>query len=178
MPELKLVHGHMLHVTTAPEETSAVCRIHCEAEFTAAVASFLKIDGPSTWPKKWKGPPLDIKDIPVTMASFMPTESMLPGLTNPVAVSVMTSFRLKLVERNEETRKVITFSLKTANHASAVAAMDWIFSRGEAESTITITHPTQTEIKEMQEKESGQMSIGDAQGVAAEAIKIVKGKAN
>lgn len=150
MPEIKFVGCRLTNFTMAPQETRAVKRLHCEADFTAKIAAWLGVDGPDQWPEGWGGPPLEVEPKPVTVAAFEPSDSSLLSLKFPLNVSLATDFKLKEVTRGEQTRKLINFCLKTSNPNAASEIERWMDSGGGANLTITITYPKQSEIKAME----------------------------
>lgn len=75
MPEIKFVGARLTHFTMAPQETKAVKRLHCEADFTAKVARWLGVKEPGEWPDGWGSISLAADDKTVTVADFEPSDS-------------------------------------------------------------------------------------------------------
>lgn len=150
MPEIKFVGARLTHFAMAPQETKAVKRLHCEADFTAKVARWLGVKEPGEWPDGWGSISLAADDKTVTVADFEPSDSAMLSLKFPLNVSLACDFKLKRVKRGEHTLVLVTFSLKTSNPNAASEIERWMDSGGSAECTLTITYPKQSEIKAME----------------------------
>lgn len=174
MPEIKFVGCRLTNFTMAPQETKAVKRLHCEADFTAKVAAWLGVKDPGDWPGGWDSITLGAEDKTVTLATFEPSDSAMLALKFPLNVSLACDFKLKRVKRGEHTLVLTIFSLKTSNPKAASEIERWMDTGGGAECTIIITYPKQSEIDEAKSKESGQMPLGDAEAAAKEAMAEAK----
>lgn len=153
MPEIKFVGCRLTHFTMAPQETKAVKRLHCEADFTAKAARWLGVKEPGEWPDGWDSISLGAEDKAVTMADFEPSDSAMLSLKFPLNVSLACDFKLKRVKRGEHTLVLIGFSLKTSNPNAAAEIERWMDTGGGAECTIVITYPKQSEIRALEREE-------------------------
>ncbi len=159
MPQLDFEQGVITHLTMAPEETGAVTRVHCEAKFTKKIASVLKVAGPDVWPSGWKGSKLKIDPMPIKSVNIVPFDSEMSKLGFEIEAQMMTDFATKEVTRDDDELKLITFSIKTSSPDASQAVGHWMNTGGKAPCDITVSYPTQKEIKEMERERELQLQL-------------------
>jgi hypothetical protein len=159
MPKIEFKRGIITHSNQVAEESGGIVRIHCEAEFTKKIADILKIDGPEDWPEACKGYKLDLDDIPIKEVQFDPFDQSMRSLKFTIAASMMGAFTVKEVTRDDDTRKIINFVIKSSVIETAKAVTDWTFTSGTAECNIDVSYPTQKELKIMEIEKEKQMAL-------------------